>query len=128
MNKLILCCFLLSQIAIGDTDPYLGSKGDVLKQDSWVFSPEKAKNVRDRLIDSESFSRINESLQKSLELYKSNEQIQQNKVNLLLEQNDKLAQRLGESQSLNNWERFGLFVLGIAATVGAGFAIHQAAK
>lgn len=132
MNNIVkhitLLCFLISQIAISDTDPYYGQKGDVLKQDSWVFSPEKAKDVRNRLIDGETNLKLNESLEKSIELYKSNEQIQQNKVNLLLEQNDKLAQRLNDSQSLNSWERFGLFVLGIAATVGAGMAIKKAGE
>lgn len=128
MNRLILFCFVLCQISIGETDPYLGAKGHILPQESWVFSPEKAKSTRDKLIDLQTTEKINESLNKSLDLYKSNEQIQQNKINLLLEQNDKLALRLGESQSLNNWEKFGLFVLGIAATVGAGFAIKKAGQ
>src|SRR5688500_13089233 len=115
MNKLVLFCFVLSSISLAD-DPYFGQRGHVLPQDSWVFSPDKAKDVRNRLIDGETYFKLNESLSKSIELYKSNEVIQQNKVNLLLEQNDKLAQRLASSQSLNNWERFGLFFLGIAAT------------
>lgn len=129
MNNIVkyitLLCFSISSIAFSDTDPYLAAKGFVLPQESWVFSPEKAKDVRNRLIDNETNLKINESLSKSIELYKSNDQIQQNKVNLLLEQNDVLAKRLNESQSLNNWERFGLFVLGIAATVGAGIAIRK---
>lgn len=128
MNRLVLICFLISNLAIGETDPHYEQKGYILIQDSWVFSPEKAKSVRDKLIDLETTSKINESLQKSIELYKSNDQIQQNKINLLLEQNDKLAVRLHDSQSLNNWERFGLFMLGIAATVGAGLAIKKVSQ
>ena len=127
MNKLLVL-LLVSQICWGDTDPYRADKGFVLPQESWVFSPEKAKDVRNRLIDLDTYTKMNESLNKSLDLYKSNEELQQNKVNLLLEQNDKLAKRLGESQSLNNWERLGLFILGIAATVGAGFAIKKAGE
>lgn len=132
MNKSLIYLILLthctSRFAIADTDPFLAQKGFVLQQESWIFSPEKAKSVRDRLIDGETNLKLNESLTKSLDLYKLNEQIQQNKVNLLLEQNDKLVQRLGESQSLNNWERFGLFILGIGATVGAGIAIKRAGQ
>lgn len=132
MNKsiiyLILLTYSISRFAIAETDPHFENKGYTLTQDSWVFSPDKAKSVRDRLIDLETTSKINESLNKSLELYKSNEQLQQNKINLLLEQNDKLAVRLNDSQSLNNWEKFGLFVLGIVATVGAGFAIKKAGQ
>lgn len=113
---------------MAETDPHFEAKGYTLTQDSWVFSPEKAKSVRDKLIDGETNLKLNESLTKSIELYKSNDQIQQNKINLLLEQNDKLAVRLNDSQSLNSWERFGLFVLGIAATVGAGIAIKKAGQ
>lgn len=127
MNKFLII-FLICSTAFPDTDPYFAERGTVLPKDSWVFSPEKAKQTRDKLIDAETYFKINESLTKSIELYKTTEEIQQNKVNLLLKQNDELAQRLYSSQSLNNWERFGLFFLGIAATVGAGWAISRAAK
>ena len=127
MNKFIIF-LLISQICLAETDPYFANKGHTLTQDSWVFSPDKAKDVRNRLIDGETYQKLNESLNKSIELYKSNDEIQQKKVNLLLEQNDVLAKRLNESQSLNNWEKFGLFVLGIAATVGAGIAIKKAGQ
>lgn len=127
MNKFVLFCFILCQISLAE-DPYFGQKGHVLPQDSWVFSPDKAKEVRNKLVDGETYFKLNESLTKSIELYKKSDEIQQNKVNLLLEQNDKLAQRLYSSQSLNNWALFGVFLLGIAATVGAGIAIGQAAK
>jgi hypothetical protein len=125
MFYITIFSFLLCQTSSAD-DPYFAQKNHVLPQDSWVFSPDKTKEVRNKLIDGETYFKLNESLSKSIELYKNNEEIQQNKVNLLLEQNDKLAQRLASSQSLNNWERFGLFFLGIAATVGAGWAISRA--
>lgn len=127
MNR-FLAILLICSTVLAETDPHFESKGYILTQDSWVFSPEKAKSVRDRLIDLETETKIRQSLEKSVELYKSNEQIQQNKINLLLEQNDKLAQRLNDSQSLSNWEKFGLLFLGIAATVGAGFAIKKAGQ
>lgn len=127
MNK-FLAILLICSTVLAETDPFFANKGYTLVQDSWIFSPEKAKNVRDKLIDGDTYQKLNESLSKSIELYKSNDQLQQNKINLLLEQNNKLAVRLHDSQSLNNWERFGLFLLGIAATVGAGIAIRQASK
>lgn len=128
VKHITLLCLLISQIAISDTDPYLAPKGFSLPQESWIFSPEKAKEVRGKLIDGETYFKLNESLTKSLDLYKSNEEIQQNKVNLLLEQNDKLVKTSAASQSLNSWERVGWFVLGIAATIGAGFAIKKAGE
>lgn len=128
MNKLIVVSLILSRLVVAETDPHYEAKGYVLTQDSWVFSPEKAKDVRNRLIDLDVTVKINESLNRSLDLYKANEQINQNKINLLIEQNDKLAKNLNDSRTLNNWERFGLFALGIGATVFAGWAIGQAGK
>ncbi len=123
-----LVSFVISSLTIAETDPHYETRGYTLLQDSWVFSPSKAKEVRDKLIDGETYQKLNESLNKSIELYKSNEQINNNKINLLIEQNDKLAKNLLASQSLNNWERFGLVLLGIAMTVGAGFAIKKAGE
>jgi len=129
MKKYIVYLMLFCFVSNADeTDPFFGEKGTILQKDAWVFSSKKTKEIRDRLIDLDTQTKLNESLNKSIDLYKSNDQLQQNKINLLLEQNDKLAQRLNDSQSLNNWEKFGLFVLGIAATVGAGIAIKKAGQ
>lgn len=128
IKHLTLICFIISSLSVAETDPHFENRGYTLLQDSWVFSPDKAKEVRNKLIDLDTYSKLNESLNKSIELYKKNETINDNKINLLIEQNDKLAKSLLASQSLNNWERFGLVLLGIAMTVGAGFAIKRAGE
>lgn len=112
--------------AIGETDPHFEIRGYTLLQDSWVFSPNKAKEVRDKLIDLDTYQKLNESLNRSIELYKKNEVINDNKINLLLEQNDTLAKNLMAERTVGNWERFGYVLLGIVMTVGAGFAIKKA--
>ena len=128
IKHLILISLCASQIALCDTDPHFEAKGYTLLQDSWVFSPAKAKDVRDRLIDGDTFQKLNESLSKSIDLYKKNETINDNKINLLLEQNDKLAKSLLAERTVGSWERFGYFLLGVIGTVGAGFAIHQTGR
>jgi len=125
VHYIVFISFFISQIAIGDTDPHFEVKGYTLIQDSWVFSQDKAKSVRDRLIDLDVSLKTNESLQKSIDLYKLNETIQQKQLDIVLQQNDKLASALQSERTLNNWERFGCFLLGIAATVGAGWAISR---
>ncbi len=127
-KKLICLIFILVQTNVNADDPFYAQRGHVLAQDSWVFSPGKAKETRDKLIDLDTYTKLNTSLEKSLDLYKSNETIQQNKINLLLEQNDKLAKSLYDERTVTGWERFGYFALGIAATVFAGWAIGQARK
>lgn len=126
-NKIICLLLIHSFVNIkADTDPFFAQKGYTLLQDSWIFSPAKAKDVRDRLIDLDTYQKLNESLNKSIELYKKNEVINDNKINLLIEQNDRLAKSLLAERTVGGWERFGYFLLGIVATVGAGFAIKKA--
>lgn len=124
----LLVFILTSQIAICDTDPYYAAKGYLLPADSWVFSPDKAKEVRNRLIDLETATKMNESYKTSLDLQKDMATIQEKKVSIVLEQNDQLAKSLQAERTVTGWERIGYFALGIAATVFAGFAIRQAGK
>lgn len=118
----------LSRFAICDTDPHFESRGYTLTQDSWVFSPDKAKEVRNRLIDLDTALKINESYKTSLDLQKEMAAIQEKKVSLVLEQNDTLAKNLQAERTISGWERIGYFILGIGAAVLGGWAIGQVAK
>ena len=93
-----------------------------------LLDAEKANSVKVGLQELDLYKAITESQAKSIDLLKQNESYNQNKVNILLEQNDKLAESLRSSQSLNSWERIGLVLLGVAVTVGAGVAIRSATK
>ncbi|NJO65455.1 MAG: hypothetical protein HC836_47400 [Richelia sp. RM2_1_2] len=128
IKYLLLISFTISSTSIAETDPFFAPRDYKLTQDSWVFSPDKAKEVRNKLIDLEFFTETNKSLNRSIELYKSNELIYQNKEKILLEQNDNLAKNLNDSRTLSSWERIGWFTLGIAAAVLAGFAIKKAGE
>ena len=118
---------ILSSLGFAD-DPTFMTKGTVLPSDAWVFSPEKAKTVRDGLIDRDTYFQLNQSLNKSIDLYKDNEVIQQTKINLCLEQNDKLVKTSSSLQTVNTIEKIGYFVLGVAAVVFGGWALGQVHK
>lgn len=127
--KILLFVHLMSIFSLkGESDPYFATKGSLLPADSWVFSPEKAKITRDKLIDLDTALKINESYKTSLGLEKEMQDIQDKKIKLLLDQNDTLAKSLLAERTVTSWERIGYFVLGIAATVFAGYAIRQAGK
>jgi serine/threonine protein kinase len=68
---------------------------------------------------------INLSLEKSLELEKKNSELQNQKVNVVLEQNLNLTKSLNEERSMSNWERILWFGLGV---VGTGMAVYGASK
>lgn len=127
MNKLILL-LLIPSLLLAETDPVYAPKGFVLTQDSWVFSPDKAKEVRNKLIDLETEQKLNESYKKTLTNHENLYKIEQEKVTILLEQNNKLAYSLNESRSLTDWQKFAYFTLGVAATVLSVYAIQKTIK
>lgn len=127
--KILLLINLFSIFSLkGETDPYFAAHGHLLPADSWVFSPDKAKEVRDKLIDLETATKTNESYKTSLGLEKDMQAIQEKKILLLSTQNDVLAKNLMAERTVSSWEKFGYFALGIAATVLGGWAIGQASK
>lgn len=89
---------------------------------------EKSNLIKNQLQERDLFEKIIASQTTSINLLRQNGEYSEKKVGLLLDQNDKLAERLQSAQGLNNWERLGLVVLGIAMTVGAGYAIKQVTK
>lgn len=129
ISKLVLLSFILTLPIYGeDSDPYFANRGHLLPKDSWVFSSEKAKDVRDRLIDLDVARKSIESYKTSLDLEKGMQEIQDKKIKLLVDQNDNLAKNLTAERSLSSWEKALYFFGGIAATVLAGWAIKKAGE
>lgn len=93
-----------------------------------LMDQEKANSVKIGLLERDLYKELSESQNRSIGLLKQNMTYSEDKVNKLLEQNDKLSERLQSAQGMNTWERIGFFVLGIAATVGAGLAIRSISR
>jgi len=93
-----------------------------------LFDQEKANNVKIGLIERDLYKEIMASQSRSIDLLKENEVYSENKVKMLLDQNDKLSQSLRSSQSMTTWERIGFFALGVLATVGAAYAVRSATR
>jgi hypothetical protein len=93
-----------------------------------LMDQEKANAVKIGLQERDLYKQIVDSQSRSLDLLKQNNTYAENKVNLLLEQNDKLAERLQSAQSLNNWERVGLVILGMAFVLGGAYAVKGISK
>ena len=82
-----------------------------------LMTQEKANTVYNELT---TFKLLNTSLEKSVTLYKQNEELYEKKVNVLLEQNTKLSESLQKERTSNNWEKvlwFGLGFISVAAGI-----------
>lgn len=89
---------------------------------------EHSKIIGTRLLERDTYKALSESYQKTLEFYKSNNELTEKKVNILLEQNDNLSLQLKDSQNLNDFQKALMFGLGIVVTVGAGLLVNEIAK
>lgn len=100
-------------------------KGQPAPYPGTLLDKEKSKEIRDELIEKDGLVKTNESLNKSINLYKSNEEILGKQKDLLLNQNIELTKVLNDTRSMNGWERVGFFVLGVAVT---GLAVYGASR
>lgn len=66
----------------------------------------------------------NDSLTKSLTLEQQNSALKDQKVNLLLDQNNKLASAAYTERELNVWEKVAWFAGGVIATGLAVYGVH----
>lgn len=93
-----------------------------------LFTIEKASEMKGQLLERDLYKELSNSQQHSIDLLKVNSDLSEKKVNILLEQNDKIAENLRSAQGMTNLERFAFFALGVLATVGAGLTIKNITK
>lgn len=90
-----------------------------------LFTVQQANTLYRDVRENEANKKIIESLNNSLSIASKNSEIDAQKINILDKRNDELAQRLRDSQSMNDWQKVMYISLGVIATVGAGFAISR---
>ena len=86
-----------------------------------LFPLEQANKMRYQLIECDIKKELNSSYERTIKLYKENEVYQDNKVNLLLKQNDELSKALTEAKVTSDFQKILWFGLGVLAT---GLAIY----
>ncbi len=90
-----------------------------------LISNPTANELRSAVVERDGLKSINSSLNITVKLQDDIIARQNHQKTLLLDQNDKLALRLGEERSVGTWEKIGWFTLGVLATAAAGYSIGQ---
>jgi hypothetical protein len=93
-----------------------------------LFDKEKANNVKNELIEKDSLVKTNESLNKSINLYRSNQDLVNKENDLLLNQNVKLTENLNSAREMSDIAKIGYFLLGVAVTGAAVYGASRLAK
>jgi hypothetical protein len=118
---LLASSMIVNDIVIAD-DAVVLNKGQPAPYTGLLLTEEKANSVYN---DLNKYKLLNESLERTVFLYEQNEKLQDKRVNLLLEQNDKLAINLQQARTVSNWEKVLWFGLGFLS-VGLGIYGVQA--
>ena len=130
MKKLLVLLLVLSTPAYADSAIKVHT-GDVVApayDQGTLLDVEKAVKIRDQLVDGDSCKKENESFQKSIDLYKSNETLYQGENTLLLNRNIELSKTLNDSRETSDWVKVGFFALGVVITGTAVWGASRLAK
>ena len=127
LKYLLIISMISSQPVFADNSINL-NKGDSAPYSGVLLDKEKADKIRDELIDKDALVKINESLNKSVIIYRSNEDILNGQKNMLVNQNIELTKVLNDTRETSSWVRVGYFVLGIAVTSAAVYGATRLAK
>lgn len=100
-------------------------KGQPAPHDGVLFDPDEANKVKRDLIDKDTLEKINESYKKSMDLYKSNEEILQDQKKRLMDQNVELTRTLNDTRQTSDLTKILYFVLGVTLT---GAAVYGASR
>lgn len=114
-----------SIISTNDKDVVLLEKGTEAPFKGYLFPEHKVLKIRQELIELDNLKLIEKSYQRSIDLYKDNEEAMTFKVNALLEQNDKLSDALYKQKDRDSFETRLWFVLGMTVT---GLAVYGAGQ
>ena len=124
MKTLLILLLIFTQVG------YANQATDIKKDqpapyDGVIMDKEKANNVKNELIEKDGLEKTNESLQKTITLYGKNQDLYEQKSDMLLKQNIELTKSLNDTRKMNDLEKIGLFVLGVAVT---GLAVYGASR
>ena len=122
---------LIFSIALSLVSPIRAEDAVILQKNSpapftgILMDNTMVNDLRRAVIERDGLTSINESLKRSMALQDDIIARQLTQKGILLEQNDKLAVRLGESQSMGTWERAGFITIGILASGVAALAFKK---
>lgn len=123
----LMISLIISNNAYADSAVFL-EEGKPAPYSGYLFTETAGQKLKVRLVEADYYEKMLSSLETQINLYENINKTHNEKYNILLEQNDKLAKTLHSQQSLNNWERIGLFGLGILTTVLVLYGVKQATK
>jgi len=117
LSILLIISSLISNLSFAE-EAVLLSKGEAAPYSGALLPVDKLQELRKAYLEKDSLSR-------SIELYKSNELLYTKKVDVLSEQNDRLAKTAYEERNMSTLEKIGYFGLGAILTGLVAYGIYR---
>lgn len=127
MTKFITILMVICQLGLAEESVHL-NKGQEAPFDGFLITAEKVQEIRQIKIERDVNLKLNESYDKSLKLQEDMSAKKDNQINLLLDQNDKLAKSAYASQSVNDFTKILLFLGGAVVTGFIAYGVHQTTR
>ena len=90
-----------------------------------LLSPEKAQELKNAVIERDGYLKLNDSFKKSLDLSVDMVNKQDEKVKLLMDQNDNLAKSLYSERSMSDVTKIIIFGAGVLSTVLIMYGVQK---
>lgn len=116
MKKLLTIILLFSQLCLAEDSVQLG-KGQLAPFDGFLLPKERIIELKNQDLDFQFVNKENSNLKLINQDYEK-------RLNLYIEQNDKLAKRVTESDT-NVFEKAGFFILGAVITGAIGYGVYK---
>ena len=126
-NKLFVILLLLSFFSYAEDAVHL-NVNDKAPFDGFLITPAKVNQFAQTVNERDNLQQLNNSLNTSINLQTDIITHKDTQINLLLDQNDKLAKTAAASQTINDWVKVGYFLGGILLIGASGYAYHSFTK
>jgi hypothetical protein len=116
MVKLFLALMFIGNVCYADDSSVYLNKNQVAPFPGYLLPAGKVEQFQNDELQLGFLKTTNDSLTKSLTLEQQNSALKDQKVNLLLDQNDKLSKAAYTERELTTWEKIGYIAAGIVIT------------
>ena len=125
MKKLILMVTLVSLINANADQAVDLNKGEPAPFNGVLLDKEKSNKIKNELIEKDALAEKNNSLNRSIDLYRKNESIMNEQNDLLLNKNLELTRTLNDARETSSTTKILYFLGGV---ILSGAAVYGASK
>lgn len=125
IKYVILANYLIVNTAMACDPVKQIDKGEPSPCNGYVFSVEKEKEVRLKILDLDYYKAVSDSKTREVELFKEENQLLMDKSKLWKVEAENQAKALASERNSSFWKAAAFFALGAVVTTGITYAVNK---